>query len=535
MCHEKNLQGIGFVKKIIKKFLSKKRNVALLVIIVAAIVISGAFTIAGISENVQQMAEMNPADIEQYFPDYPSVNTAGKDPERVKRGEYIAKAGDCIACHTNSPEKGKVFAGGLPMQTPFGTIYSPNITPDKETGIGGWTDAQFIKAMRRGISPHGYYYYPAFPYLYFSKITTDDLIALKAYLDSIPAVEQENLPNKMVWPFNVRLLQMPWRVMFFHPTAVYQGVPEASEKWRRGQYLVEGLGHCAMCHSPSYKIFTDKLPLGAPIQQFDLTGSKIQGYLAPNITKANLADISEQEIIDVFTKDRMIGGGTVQGPMLEVNHDSLKYLTPDDLSAIAVYLKSVQSKSPPKPTGPAAGKALYENYCSGCHASGAGGAPKYGDASTWAPVLKHGMNTVYENAIKGTGGMPAKGTCVSCNDQDIKQAVDYMLASVVGPDGKIISITPVKKLTMQDGKRLYDENCSVCHANGFQGAPKPGDTATWKPMVDAGFLETYINVLTGRNGHPPHGACAACSDADLKAAVKYMMQQSAPDKDYSLW
>lgn len=523
------------MKKIIEKFLSKKRNIVFLAIVVVGVVISMVFTIAGISKNVQLMAEISPDDIEQYFPAYPPVNTTGKDPALIKRGEYIAKAGDCIACHTNSPKKGPVFSGGLPMPTPFGTIFSPNITPDPETGIGGWTDEQFIKAMREGISPDGHYYYPAFPYLYFSKITTDDLKALKAYLDSIPAVKQKNRANEMVWPFNVRLLQAPWRLLFFHPTAVYKGVPQASPQWTRGAYLVEGLGHCAMCHSPSYDIFTDKLPLGAPIQKFDLTGSKIQGYLAPNITKANLAEVSEQEIVDVFTKDRVIGGGNVQGPMLEVNHDSLKYLTPEDLSAIAVYLKSVQSQSPPKPTGPAAGKALYENYCSGCHASGAGGAPKYGDAISWTPVLKHGMTTVYGNAIKGIGGMPAKGTCVSCNDQDIKQAVDYMVASVVGPDGKIANVAPVRKLTMQDGRLLYDQNCSVCHTNGYRGAPKPGDVEAWKPIVQAGFLDTYINVLTGRRGHPPRGACATCSDADLKAAVKYMMQQSAPGKDYSLW
>ncbi len=178
---------------------------------------------------------------------------------------------------------------------------------------------------------------------------------------------------------------------------------------------------------------------------------------------------------------------------------------------------------------------MYENYCSGCHASGAGGAPKYGSAADWTPVLKAGINKVYDNAIKGIGGMPAKGTCVSCNDQDIKLAVNYMVASVTGPDGKIANVTPMKKLTMEDGKLLYEQNCSVCHASGFQGAPKPGDVEAWKPMVQAGFLETYINVLTGREGHPPRGACAACSDADLKAAVKYMMQQSAPGKDYSLW
>ncbi len=157
------------MKKIIEKFLSKKRNVFFLAIVAAIVVISMFYTIAGINKNVQQMTESNAEDVDQYFPNYPSVDTTGKDPELIKRGEYIAKAGDCIACHTNSPQKGKPFAGGLPMQTPFGTIFSPNITPDRETGIGGWTDDQFIKAMRQGISPNGHYYYPAFPYLYFTK------------------------------------------------------------------------------------------------------------------------------------------------------------------------------------------------------------------------------------------------------------------------------------------------------------------------------------------------------------------------------
>jgi cytochrome c5 len=523
----------SFVKKLIQKFLSKKRNVALVVVLLLAIICAGTITLMGIKKNVQLMSAPNDDEVEPHYVDYPPVNTTGKDPALIKRGEYLVKAGDCMACHTNSAAKGKAFAGGLPMQTPFGIIYSPNITPDKETGIGKWTDDQFIKAMKQGISPEGHYYYPAFPYLYFKNVTVDDIKAIKAYLDVIPAVKQSNLANKMVWPFNHRLLQLPWRLMFFDPKAAYQAVPQASDEWKRGEYLVEGLGHCAMCHSPSYHIFSDKLSLGAPIRKYDLTGSKIQGFLAPNITKANLVNASDQEIIDVFLKDKMIGGGKVEGPMLEVNHYSLSHLTLSDLSAIAIYLKSVQSASPPKPKGGAVGKALYENYCSGCHATGAGGAPKYGDPADWTPIMKSSLPAVYENAIKGKGGMPAKGTCVSCNDQDIKQAVDYMVKAIAGKQGTVVP--PAKKLTLEDGKHIYTENCSVCHESGFQHAPKPGDVTAWKPMVDAGFLDTYINVITGRKGHPLRGACSNCSDAEIKAAVKYMMTESAPGKDYSLW
>jgi cytochrome c5 len=527
------------VNKLIQRILSKKRNVAILVILLIAIVGAASYTISGIQENVTAMSE--PVDAVDYFPSYPPLNPTASNANEIKRGEYIAKAGDCIACHTNTPEKGRAFAGGLPMPTPFGIIYSPNITPDKETGIGNWTEEQFEKAMRHGISPDGNYYYPAFPYIYFNRITPDDLKALKTYLDSIPAVKQVNRKNEMVWPFNQRLLQLPWRLMFFHPdqnqdsTLGSVGDAPQTEQLKRGAYLVEGLGHCAMCHSPSYKIFTDKLPLGAPIRKYALTGAKVQNYLAPDISKKNLATVPVEEILDVFLKDKLIGGGNIEGPMLEVNHDSLRYLTRSDLEAIAIYLKSVQSKAPPKPTGNQ-GKVIYESYCVGCHASGGGGAPKYGDASNWAPLMKNGIEQVYTHAIQGIGGMPAKGTCISCSNEDIKQAVNYMVAAVTGPGGKLMTPVPKPKpLTLEDGQRIYDKNCSVCHATGFKGAPKPGDKAVWKPIISNGFVETYMNVETGRKGHPPRGACMECTDDELIAAVKYMMQQSATDKNYKLW
>jgi cytochrome c5 len=522
------------VKKFIQRFLSKKRNVVLLLLLLLAALIGAYYTFASINKNLQIMSASIEDEVEPYFPPYPAINTSGKDPQLIKRGEYLVKAGDCIACHTNTLQKGQPFAGGLPMYTPFGTIYSPNITPDKETGIGNWTEEQFAKAMRQGISPQGHYYFPAFPYFYFSRISADDIKAIKAYLDNIPPIKQTNTTNEMMFPFNFRFLQLPWRLMFFDRDEVPKDIPNASEPWKRGKYLVEGLGHCAMCHSPSYYILTQKLPLGAPIRKYDLTGSKVSGFLAPDITKINLGNVPDQEVLDVFLKDEMVGGGKVAGPMLEVNHNSLRHLSPSDLSAIVIYLKSVNSVAPPKPTGAKAGKALYENYCSGCHANGAGGAPKYGDPTAWAPIMKNGIDKVYANAIHGIGGMPAKGTCMACNDQDIKQSVDYMVAAIAGKAAGTV-VPPPKKLTLEDGKRIYTKNCSVCHNSGFQGAPKPGDVAAWKPMVAAGFLETYTNVVTGRRGHPLRGACSNCSDADLIAAVKYMMQESAPGYDYSLW
>lgn len=523
------------MKTIIRKLSQKKIARVLLALLFVAIVILG-YILIGVKKNVERMQEAAKETV-TYFPEYPALNTTGKNAELIKKGEYLAKAGDCIACHTNTSKKGAAFAGGLPMYTPFGVIYSPNLTPDKETGIGNWTDEQFIKAMRDGISPKGHYYYPAFPYLYFNILSDDDLKALKAYLDSIPAVNQKNLENDMIWPFNWRFLQLGWRIMFFYPdkTDGYKNNPNHSEQWNRGAYLVEGLGHCAMCHTPSYHIMSDEISLGAPIRAYSLAGAKVQGFLAPNITEVNLSKVPESEILDVFLHNKMIGGGKVEGPMLEANEDSLRHLEPSDLQAIAAYLKTVQSKSPPKPSGSNVGKGLYEEYCSGCHAMGSGGAPKFGDPSSWDAVIKQTMPIVYDNAIKGKGSMPAKGTCLSCSDDEIKQAVDYMVAALTGGSHAAPAVPKMKQLTMEDGKRIYDTNCSVCHNSGFKNAPKPGDVPAWKSIVDAGFVKAYLDVVTGRNGHPVKGACPTCTDAEIKAAVKYMMQESSNGKDYSLW
>ncbi len=519
------------MKNCCKKLFAHKKTMGALIGLGIVIVVTGAITVMGISRNMEKAAQPEPT--VTWFPDYPAI-TASANSDEIKRGEYLVKAGDCIACHTNTATHGAVFAGGRKMQTPFGVLYTPNITPDHETGIGGWTEAQFEKAMREGISPQGHYYYPAFPFLYFSRMPSEDIKAIKAYLDNIPAVHQENRENEMVFPFNIRLLQLPWRLMFFHPQQkdIFPTTPKTAQE--RGAYLVEGSGHCAMCHTPSWHIVTPLLPLGAPQKEYHLTGMKVQGYLAPNISASNLGKVSDAEITAVFSNDKLIGGGKVAGPMLEVNHDSLRYLTPDDQKAIAIYLKSVHSKEPPRPSGANAGKGIYEAYCSGCHMAGAGGAPKYGDAAAWSPYLKKGVPSLYTNAIKGINGMPAMGTCMSCTDKEIQETVDYMIAPVQGVS-TAAAPPPPKKLTMTDAKKLYAENCSVCHESGFKGAPKPGDVQAFKPAVDAGFEATYLNVMEGRHDHPIHGACPTCSDAEIIAALKYMMQQSAPGKDYSLW
>ncbi len=518
-----------------KKFFATKKNRLTVAVILLLIVVPAIYSIVGIIENARLAAGAYSTAV--YFPAYPAPQLTGKNPQQIAtihRGEYLVKVGDCIACHTNTEIKGPVFAGGLAMATAFGTIYSPNITPDKATGIGGWTDEQFITAMRQGISPSGEYYYPAFPYIYFNQVTPDDLKAIKAYLGSIPAINLPNKKNAMVWPFNWRFLQLGWRVLFFHDSKPFQPSANESTEWNRGAYLVEGLGHCGMCHTPSYAVVSQALSLGAPIQKYNLTGAVIQGYLAPNITKTNLGGIPDNELLQIFTEARLIGGGKVQGPMLEAVHDSLSHLTTADLLAIATYLKNVQSEMPPEPTvgQGAVGEYVYNSYCSGCHAIGVGGAPKFGDSVKWRLLAGSGIKKLYAVAINGGGNMPAKGTCFHCSDNDIKQAVDYMVAAAV--NGKVQPAQPAK-LTMNEGRQVYQKNCSSCHSSGQKNVPQLGNQQAFKPIVGEGFVKIYQNIVTGQKGHPKHGGCSSCTGDELVAALKFMLQKAAPGNNYILW
>lgn len=370
-----------------------------------------------------------------HYPKYPALNLQDKSPQQmaeIKRGEYLVKAGDCLACHTDAAKGGKPYAGGLPMQTPFGNVYSPNITPDMETGIGKWSDQDFLRAMHEGVSPDGEFYFPAFPYLYFNKITTEDVLAIKAYLNVIPAVKHKNHATEMISPFNWRWLQWFWRVMFFYPerTGEYQHDAKQSAQWNRGAYLAQGLGHCSMCHTPSYYLLSQNVSLGAPMRKYDLTGAVIEGYLAPNISHSNIGAIPDNEMLKVFRKYSMIGGNTVQGPMAEAIHDSLNYLTDEDLLAIITYLKSVKSTVPVSRNVQSTdvGKVIYDNYCSGCHNTGVGGAPRISNADEWTTLANSGVRKLYNVAIHGGGNMPEKGTCITCSNYQIELAVDYIIA-----------------------------------------------------------------------------------------------------------
>lgn len=476
----------------------------------------------------------NPVTIADY-PAYPAVNYGtGDTAALIKRGEYLAKAGDCIACHTNTEKKGTPFAGGLGIPTPFGTFYAPNITPDKETGIGNWSDQDFIRAMREGISPKGSYYFPVFPYIYFAKTSTSDLLAIKAYLFSLPPVRQANRRHDVPWPLDWRFLQLGWRVMFFN-TEEYQYDNQHTAVWNRGAYLVQGLGHCGMCHTPTNL-------LGAPNEKYYLTGNFVGGYFAPDITGFGLQGTSVGDIQDVFVKGRMLkGAGKVEGPMAEVDHDSLEYLSPSDLQAMAVYLQSVVSKRPAVAKGPVSsgtGKKIYESHCAVCHGTGAAGAPKIGDDAAWAPRVKQGMDVIFQHAINGLNSMPPKGTCMTCSDEEIKAAAQYLVDSSKPGAGGASATPTVKqppKLGLDAGKKIYDETCSVCHNQGLLGAPKIGDKAAWAPRIKENMDVLFTHAIKGYNRMPAKGTCVACTDEEIEAAVIYMVEQSKTNGDYSLW
>lgn len=475
--------------------------------------------------------------IDGYYPAYPPSKAASGDQEAlIKRGEYLAKMGDCIACHTNVKGGTPAFAGGLAIATPFGTFYSPNITPDKETGIGNWTEADFIRALKEGRDPKGRNYFPVFPYVYFSNMSEDDIRALYAYFMSVPPV---NLKNKSLpFPFNVpgaRLSLWGWNLLFFFPNPSLEYDPDESPVWNRGKYIVDGPGHCSMCHTP-LNVF------GAPKYRFYLTGGFVDGYWAPNITKYGLHSATRYQVANVFAKGQLINkAGPISGPMAEVNHNSLSYLTEADRLAIATYLKTVVSEEPlgllPSEKQPTLkrGKQVYVHACIICHQNGQMSAPQIGNAANWYMRLKaSGLTGLYRHAVNGYNSMPVKGACVTCSDNDIDAAVDYILnESLTRSQWQDLKSGGAKKFPA-NGKDVYNDNCSVCHDDGKLGAPKIGDKKVWQPIIAQNF-DVLVEKTINSEHHPKNGGCPECNMSEIIDAIKYMISQSETGGNYQLW
>jgi mono/diheme cytochrome c family protein len=256
----------------------------------------------------------------------------------IKRGEYLARAGDCVACHT--ADKGRPFAGGLPISTPFGTIYTPNITSDPDTGIGRWTDADFLRAMHEGIGKGGERLYPAFPYAEYTKVTDSDVLAIRAYLNTLAPIRYTPPRNELSFPFNQRWLMVFWN-MFNFKEGRFVPDPQQSAEWNRGAYLVGGLAHCEECHTPR------NLTQGLKTSE-RFSGAELSGWHAFNITpdkNAGIGGWTDDQLTQYLATGVAHGRANAAGPMADVVQNSTQYMTPEDLRSMVVYLRSVPAQS----------------------------------------------------------------------------------------------------------------------------------------------------------------------------------------------
>jgi len=329
--------------------------------------------------------------------DYEGANPTGVPSslaraDLVARGEYLTRAADCAACHT--APGGKPFAGGLPFKLPMiGTIYSTNITPDPETGIGTWSDDEFVKALHEGIDRDGKHLYPAFPYTSYTLMTRNDALAIKAYLFSLKPIKYRHPPNDVAFPFNQRFLMTFWN-MLFKPGHRFRPNADQPPEWNRGAYLVEAFGHCGDCHTPRNLLFGLKSG-----QKF--AGALVEGWKAYNITpdpKWGIGEWSDGQLQGYLGQGHADGRSSAGGPMAEVVDKSLRFLSADDIGAMATYLRSVPSRAAsdqlavaqaPEPApfpkelgadsgGDALGLRIFEGACVGCHAfDGSGAVSKY--------------------------------------------------------------------------------------------------------------------------------------------------------------
>ncbi|HEY0420480.1 MAG TPA: cytochrome c, partial [Acetobacteraceae bacterium] len=259
--------------------------------------------------------------------------------EVIEHGRALATIADCVACHTAAG--GAPYAGGRPIETPFGVLVTPNLTPDMATGIGAWSDEEFLRALQTGIGRDGRHLYPAFPYPYYTRAATADLLAIRAYLGTLQPVRNPVVSNQLPFPFNIRLGMLAWNTLYFTPGA-FKTDPGKSAEWNRGFYLVESLGHCGACH-------TAKTALGGDDDDHRLQGGIVQDWMAPaldNDPRTGLGAWSAEEIVEYLSTGRN-ARTAASGPMAEVVSNSTAQMPQADLRAIALYLKDQPAPAAP--------------------------------------------------------------------------------------------------------------------------------------------------------------------------------------------
>jgi mono/diheme cytochrome c family protein len=326
----------------------------------------------------------------------------GQDFTEIERGRYLTSVADCAACHTD-PDGARPFAGGRPIETPFGIVVAANITPDRQTGIGDWTGPQFDEAVRHGRRRDGKRLYPAMPYVYYTKMSSADIQAIRAYLNTLPPVHHEVETNQLPFPFDIRWGMHLWDALYFDPAA-FKADPSKSPAWNRGAYLVQGPGHCGSCHTP-------KGLLGGDKPQQALQGYSLQGWLAPNITNDARRGLRQwsREDVSQFLKSGHNRFAGAAGPMAEEVSHSSSNMTDADLAAIAQYLKDLPGNSTadsPLAAGDPrmkAGAAIYQDLCAACHRQDGSGVPYLiPNLKAAASVDAHEPTSVLRVVIRGT-------------------------------------------------------------------------------------------------------------------------------------
>ena len=390
-----------------------------------------------------------------------------KSASLVERGEYLTRAADCAACHT--AKGGEPFAGGRAFVLPFGTLYSTNITPDVETGIGGYTDADFLNSIHKGIGRGGVKLYPAMPDASYTYMSDADALAIMAYLFSLKPLHAPAPQNTLAFPFNQRSLMSIWSAMF-NPDTRYEPNVERDAVWNRGAYLAEAMGHCGECHTPRNLAF-------ALNNRQKFAGAVQAGWRAYNITpdrNSGMGAWSDADVLHYLSTGHADGRGTASGPMGEVVDESLSHLKPSDLAAMVTYLRTVASvatRDLPEPrAAPAAatfaegvgshaslsGRAVYEGACAGCH-GWTGISPGIASASltgtravndaTATNVAQVVIRGGERQAEAGPSNMPAFGSTYS--DSEIASVANYVTARF-GAKAADLTADQVAKLRTQD-------------------------------------------------------------------------------------
>ncbi|MDB5743914.1 MAG: putative cytochrome c [Polaromonas sp.] len=398
-------------------------------------------------------------------PAAPTPTGAANPSELVQRGKYLAIAGDCVACHT--APGGKPMAGGLALPTPIGAVIATNITPSKTHGIGNYTEAQFIDALRKGVRADGQRLYPAMPYTSYALVSDEDAHAMYVYFMQgvAPIDAAPTQATALSFPFNIRLSMAAWNLLFLDSKPFAADASKTAE-WNRGAYLARGLTHCSTCHSPRNFLMAEDI-------QRELGGGYVGPWLAPNITpdvNSGIGGWSEQEIADYMRLSRVADKDQAAGPMAEAVDHSLKHLTPEDLRAIAVYVKSVPAQHDAADTKPAhawgaaandlknvrgvvwpndrdqlSGAQLYDAHCATCHqASGQGsfdGAlPPLFHNTTVGRSNSNNLVMVLLDGIKRVRDMPEvkmQGFRGVMSDVQIATLASYLTQHYGNPDVKV--------------------------------------------------------------------------------------------------